>query len=117
MTSLDLAPEHRNWAMACHLAAFAGYFIPFGHILGPLVVLLFKGESHPFVNAQGREALNFQISITLYLLVAALLIAVVIGVFLIAALALFDFIFIIVATVKAKNGETYRYPLTIRFIK
>lgn len=117
MTSFDIAPQYRNWGMACHLAAFAGYFVPFGHILGPLAVLLFKGESHPFINAQGKESLNFQISMTLYMVVAGLLIAVAIGVFLLAALALFDLVFIIVATVKAKNGEPYRYPFTLRLIK
>ena len=116
MTSFDIAPQDRNWGMTCHLAAFAGYFIPFGHLLGPLAVLLFKGDSHPFVNAQGKEALNFQISMTLYMAVAALLSLVAIGLFLLAVLALLDFIFIIVATVKAKNGEPYRYPFTIRLI-
>ncbi|NIQ98001.1 MAG: DUF4870 domain-containing protein, partial [Desulfuromonadales bacterium] len=65
----------------------------------------------------GKESLNFQISMTLYMVVAALLVVVGIGIFLLGALALFDFIFIIVATVKAKNGEPYRYPLTIRLIK
>lgn len=116
MTAFDIAPQHRNWGMACHLAALAGYFMPFGHLLGPLAILLFKGDSHPFVNAQGKESLNFQISMTLYMVVAALLALVAIGLLLLAVLALLDFIFIIVATVKAKNGEPYRYPLTIRLI-
>lgn len=112
----DGDPE-RNWAMACHLSAFAGYFIPFGNVLGPLVVWLFKGQHYALVDRCGREALNFQISMTLYILVASLLIVVVIGVPLLIGLAVFNLVMIIVATVKTRSGEDFRYPITIRFFR
>ncbi len=109
--------EARNWAMTCHLAGFLGYTFPFGHIFGPLAVWLFKGEKYPLVDDQGKEALNFQLSISLYLIVAALLTLAVIGFALLGILVVFHFIVIIVAAVRARSGERYRYPLTIRFIR
>ncbi len=109
--------EARTWAMLCHLSSYLGYVFPFGHILGPLAVWLFKGEKFPLVDDQGKESLNFQLSITIYLLVAAIFILVVIGFALIALIAVFHFIVVIIAAVRAKDGEKYRYPLTIRFVR
>ena len=117
MLESDIHPQHRTWGMTCHLAALSGYLVPFGHILGPLVVWLFKGQDHPFVDAQGKESLNFQISMTIYMAVSYLLVFVIIGFVLLGALALLDLIFIIVASVKSRSGQTYRYPFTIRLIK
>jgi len=109
--------EERNWAVACHLSAFAGYFIPFGHLLGPFAVWWFKRQQFPFVDDQGREILNFQLSVTLYLAIAGLLTFIVIGIPLLVLVSLFDFVMIILAAIKARNGERYRYPLNIRFFK
>lgn len=105
------------WAMACHLSAFTGYLLPFGHIVGPLIVWLIKGKESARVDRHCKEALNFQISMTIYLLISGVLVFAVVGIFLLAALSIADFILIIVAAVKTRSGEDYRYPLTIRFIK
>jgi len=107
----------RNMAMLCHLSAFAGYFIPFGHILGPLVVWLLKREESAFIDAHGKEALNFQISVTIYAVISAILILVVIGFLLLPILLVFEIIVVIIAAIRANNGAEYRYPLTLRFIK
>lgn len=104
-------------AMLAHLSAFAGWVIPFGNVLGPLLVWVLKKDTMPLVNQHGKEALNFQISLTLYMLVSAVLVLVVIGVFLLIGLVLFGVVVIILAAVKANQGLPYRYPLTIRFIK
>lgn len=119
MPTISTSPskDERLWAMLCHLLAFAGYTIPFGHLVGPLTIWLIKKNEMPFVDDQGKEALNFQITMTLAALVAALLTVVLIGFFLLIAIAVIDVIFIIVAAVKANDGVAYRYPLTIRFIK
>lgn len=109
--------EERTWAMACHLSGFLFYFFPFGHIFGPLAIWLLKAETYPLVADQGKEALNFQITVTVYLLVAAVLALAVIGFALMGLLAVFHFILILIAAVRAKEGERYRYPLTIRFIR
>jgi len=70
-----------TWAMACHLSALAGFIgIPFGHIIGPIVFWMLKKEQFPVVDENGKEALNFQISVTIYGLVCALLVLVLIGI-------------------------------------
>lgn len=110
--------QANTWGMLCHLTALIGFIgVPFGHIIGPLVVWLLKRHEYPLVEEQGKESLNFQISMTIYGLVAALLIFVVIGVILLIGLAIADVILVIVASIKTSNRVTYRYPLTIRFLK
>ncbi len=109
--------EERSYAMFCHLGALAGFIIPFGNIIVPLVLWLIKKDASPFVDRQGRESLNFQISMLIYTLVAALLILVVVGIFLLAALWLYNLVIVIIAGVRAESGEEFRYPLTIRFLK
>lgn len=110
--------EARLWGMFCHLAALSVYIgVPFGNIIGPLVIWLIKKEEHPFVEEQGRESLNFQISMTIYFIVAGILVFVLIGILLLIALAILNLVFVIIASIRASNGEPYRYPLTIQFIK
>ena len=108
--------EERNWALFAHLSAFAGCLIPFGSILGPLIIWLVKKDQMPFVNDQGREALNFQITMAIAMVVSAVLILILIGLVLIWAVVVFDVVFIIIAAVKASNGEHYRYPISLRLI-
>jgi uncharacterized protein len=112
--------DARMWAMFCHLAGLC-VLLPIapviGSIIGPLVIWLIKKEEFPFVDEQGKEALNFQISITIYAVVSALLCFACVGFVLLPAVYLFDLIFLIIASVKTNNGEHYRYPLTIRFVK
>lgn len=110
--------QARNYGMLCHLTALVLFLgVPFGHLIGPLVVWLLKKNDHPFVDEQGKEALNFQISMTIYALVSALFVFVVVGIFFLIVLAIVDLILVIVASVKISNGQHYRYPLTIRFLK
>ncbi len=108
----------RTWEMLCHLAALAGLLgVPFGNLLGPLVIWLIKKDEIPGVDAHGKESLNFQISMTIYMAVAGLLMFVFIGIFLLIALMILDLVFVIIASIKANSGEAYQYPMTIRFIK
>jgi uncharacterized Tic20 family protein len=108
--------EARNWAMYCHLAVFAGYIIPFGNIIGPLVIWLIKREQYPAVDYHGKEALNFQISVMIYMLVSVVLIFVVIGILAMIAVGITSLVCTIIAVVKASRGEYYRYPMSMRFI-
>jgi uncharacterized Tic20 family protein len=110
-------PRGINWATLCHLSALAGYFFPLGNILGPLLIWLFKKDHYPMVDVHGKEALNFQISISIYALAASALIYILIGIPLLLGLAVFNFIMIIVGAVKCKNGEAFRYPLSLRFFQ
>lgn len=109
----------RQWAMACHLAALAGYLMPYlaANFLAPLILWLFKREEGPFVDEQGKESLNFQLSLLVYAFVCGLLFFVGIGVLLVVPLLVFGFVCPIIGAVKASDGISYRYPLCIRFIK
>lgn len=109
--------EERSLGLACHLLAFVGMVFPFGNILGPLVIWLVKKDDSAFVDDQGKEALNFNITISIAGFVAFLLTFVVIGAFLLPIIGIFWLVMTIVAAVKANGGEHYRYPLTIRLIK
>lgn len=109
--------QAHTWGMICHLIALIGLLgIPFGNILGPLVVWLIKKNDHPFIDQQGKESLNFQLSMTIYFAISLLLALVLIGILMLAALVILDLVLVIIAAVKISNGEPYRYPLTIRFI-
>ena len=109
--------DARMWAMFAHLAGLAGLvpILPaFGCIIGPLVVWLVKKEEFPFVDEQGKEAVNFQISMLIYTVVCAMTC---VGLILVPIIAIVDIVLLIVAAIKANDGWHYRYPLTIRFIK
>lgn len=105
------------WEVLCHVSALAGYIIPFGNIIGPLVVWLMKKAESAEVDYHGKEALNFQISVAIYAIIGLLLVLVVIGIPLLIALGIANIVFMIIAAIKASNGERYRYPCTIRFVK
>jgi len=116
--------QENLWPMLCHLAALAGLIIPFGNIIGPLVIWLVKKDEMPIVNAYGKESLNFQISVTLYMIglgiVATILSFIAIGFLLfpiIGLVGLADLVLVIIASVQANKGIAYHYPLSISFIK
>lgn len=109
--------DERMWAMFCHLSTLSGCFFPMGSILGPLVVWLIKKDEYALVDDQGKEALNFQISVMIWALIAGLLCIVLIGIPLIIALVVFDFVVTIMAAIQANQGNCYRYPMTIRFVQ
>jgi uncharacterized Tic20 family protein len=111
-----LSSDEKMWAMFCHLSALAGFIIPFGNIIAPLIIWLLKKEEYSLVNDQGKEAINFQISMTIYIIASIILIIVVIGIPLLILLGLFELIVIVIASIKANEGEKYRYPFTIRFL-
>ncbi len=112
-----VSSEDRTWALVVHLSAFAGHVFPFAHIIAPLVVWLVRRDQSAFVNDQGKEAVNAQISATIYAAVAFVLCFVFIGVPLLFGLYLANFILVIVAAIAAYEGKTYRYPLIVRLVK
>ncbi len=111
-----LPSEVRNWALAAHLGAFAGAWVALA-FLGPLVVWLLKRDDHPFIATHASEALNFNLSVLLYAIVGFVLIFVFVGFLLLPLIGLMWLVFTIVAAIRAANGEPYRYPLTIRFVR
>jgi uncharacterized protein len=116
--SVESTPAGRTWSSLLHLSALCLLVgVPFGHLLGPLVIWLAKKESLPEVVVQGREALNFQISMTVYMLVALLLLFVLIGFLLVPSLLVFQISMTIRAAVRASRGQPAGYPLSITFIQ
>ena len=113
----ELSVEAKQWAMLTHLATFAAFFIPFGSIIGPLLVWQLKKDLGAFVDENGKEAVNFQITVAIAGFVCAILCLVLVGFLLLPILGLYWIILTIIAGVKANEGVAYRYPLTIRFIK
>ena len=113
----ELTSDARNWAMLCHLSALAGLMVPgIAMFIGPLIIWLMKRDEHPFVDEHGKESLNFQISMLIYFVLLAPTLCILIGFVLLPALVLANVVFVVIASMKASNGETYRYPLTIRLI-
>ena len=120
------SPESRarTWNMLCHLSALAGFGIPFGQLLGPLIVWQIKKNEIPSVDVHGKAALNFQITVTIALFAAAAAVIILhffcIGFLLIPLVPLIVIagaVFAIIAGIKANNGEDYKYPWSLELVK
>lgn len=107
--------EERNWALAAHVGTFVAAWFAMG-FLAPLIIMLMKGNDSAFVRRHAVESLNFQISLLIYLVISFVLAFVLIGFLLMAVVGVFALVVIILATVKAANGEEYRYPLCVRMV-
>jgi uncharacterized Tic20 family protein len=103
--------------MLCHLSSFAGFFFPFGGIIGPLICWLSKKDDSEWININGKAALNFNLSILLYLVLALPLSIILIGIPIMIALGILKIVCITIASVKAARGEIFRYPLSIPFMQ
>ncbi len=118
MKEYGILPEsERNWAMMCHLSSFAGYFFPFGGIIGPLICWLAKKDESAWVYENGRKSLNFQISMLLYMILALPLCLIIVGIPILITLAVLELVCVIIASVRAARGERYSYPISIPFIQ
>ncbi|MGB0264425.1 MAG: DUF4870 domain-containing protein [Opitutales bacterium] len=105
-------------AVLCHLLGLTLFLgIPLVNIIAPLVLWLLTRNNDPFVDRCGKEAVNFQLSISLYLVLAGVLIFAFVGVILLPALMIFHIIVTLVAAFQASEGNAYRYPLTLRFLR
>ena len=109
--------QERTWSIIVHAAAFAGLLVPFGSILGPFIVWIVKKPESAEVDRQGKTAINFQISMLIYVIVAAVLIRYAIGWVLLIALGIFWFVMVLVATIRVANGRGPGYLLSMGFLK
>lgn len=103
--------------MLAHLSALLGLVIPLGSVLGPLVVWLVKREQSSLIDDQGKEALNFNITVVIGAVICVVLAFVFIGILLGIALFVYWLVMTIFAGIKANEGATYRYPFAIRLVK
>ena len=102
---------------ATHLASLLGYVVPLGGLIGPAVVWFAGRDEHPFVDDQGREAINFRLTLWLCALVLIPLAFLIVGIPLLWILAILDPILSILATLVAVQGRRWRYPFAIRFLE
>jgi hypothetical protein len=111
--------DAKQWGMFVHLAGLLGLVLPgVANLLGPLVLWLIKREDLRFVDDQGKQAVNFQLNLLVYGLIALLLTFVVVGVFLFPLIAVAGLVFPIVAGIEASKGNYYRYPFVlIKFVR
>ena len=110
--------SHRTACVLCHASALLGIFFHFlGHIFGPLIVWLSKRHEGAEVDAHGKESLNFRLTWLIYDAVAFILCFLLIGIPILILLWVANIVLVIIASIKASEGQLYRYPLTIRFIK
>jgi len=110
--------EERQWAMLCHYSAFFWLLVPMvGNVIGTLVIWQLKKEGSPFIDQQGREALNFQITYSLSMMICGVLAWVLIGFPLMLLITLVALVLVVIAGIRANEGRAYRYPLCWRPIK
>lgn len=112
----DVSSDDRTWAILAHAAAFVGFVVPLGNILAPLLIWAIKKEDSRFVDENGRQAVNFQISWTIWLTISGLSVLILIGLLLLPIVAIAWLALVVIAIIRASNDEVYEYPLTFEFI-
>ncbi|GAB3994494.1 DUF4870 domain-containing protein [Spirosoma daeguense] len=105
------------WAMLAHLIALPGSFFLIGTVVAPVVVWQIYKDKSAYIDYHGKESVNFQITMALATAISLLLMFVLVGFVLLFIVGIVWAVFTIIAGIKANNGEYYRYPLSIRFIK
>ena len=110
-----LTNDEITWGCAAHWSALVASLIGLS-FLGPLIVMLTKGNESAYVRRQSVESLNFQLSILIYTIVSIVLLFVLVGIILLPIVLLTWLVFTIIGTIRASHGEEYRYPLTIRMV-
>lgn len=109
--------ESRNWSMGLHLSMLAGLVIPFAGLVAPIVIWQTKKDQYPELDAHGKMATNFMISMCIYFFISFLLMFVLIGIPMVFAALVVSVIYPIVGGIKASNGELWGYPGIIKFLK
>ena len=132
MSDLNAAPptvpnsnesQARTWNMLCHLSALAGFIIPFGNILGPLLIWQIKKLEFPSVVVHGKAALNFQITVTIAA-IGGIVVALILSFFcvgyllfpLVILIGLAGLVFAVIAGIKANEGKEYNYPWSLKLV-
>jgi hypothetical protein len=109
----------RSWCIGLHLSGFSGILMGWSlmHIIAPLVIWLIKRADSSEIDVTGKEVLNFQISYSIYTGISILLCFVLVGFVLLPIVLIAWLICMVLASVRTSNGEAYRYPFTIRFLR
>ncbi|WP_071517455.1 DUF4870 domain-containing protein [Geitlerinema sp. PCC 9228] len=109
--------DERTWASLSHLGFIATLVVPYGNLIVPLIIWIVYKDRSSYIDYHAKEALNFQITLSIGLTIGFILVFVVIGIFLLLILGLLGLIFAIIAAVQANKGEYYKYPFNLRLIE
>jgi len=110
--------KDKKWGMITHLSAFSALLFPLGIVLGPLVVWLFKKEDSRFINEQGKNAINFQLTVLIISFVITIFSVLFSPLIILAVLVgIIGLVFAAIAATKANKHITYRYPFSLKLIK
>ena len=109
--------DARMWSMILHLSMLSNCVIPIAGVVAPIIIWQIKKDEHPIVDVHGKNAVNWIISAVIYSVICLILVFAVIGIFLLFILGALSIVFPIMAGIKANNGEVWKYPMTIQFLK
>lgn len=108
--------NERDYAMFLHLSALSGFVIPFGSLLGPVIMWIIKKDESAFIDAHGKRAIDFHISFLIVAIIGAVLTMVCVGFIILLAAFIVWIIGIVQAVMAAKAGQLYRYPCSFAFL-
>jgi uncharacterized Tic20 family protein len=107
----------RNTATLLHLMGFLGLVFPLGNVVGPVILWLVKKDESPLIDKEGKKAINFQITMSIAMIISTLLIFIVVGLIFIVAIMILEFVAIITAAIRTSQGQEYNYPFSFEFLK
>jgi uncharacterized protein len=109
--------DEKQWAMILHLSLLAGFVIPLGGLIAPIIIWQLKKKDLPSIDAHGKVVVNWILSALIYTIISIVLVFVLIGILLLMILGVLAVAFPIIGAIKAGNGELWKYPLSIQFFK
>lgn len=109
--------SENSYIALMHIAQFGGYIVPLLGFILPVVMWMQFKDQNAAIDRHGKNIVNFMISWIIYAIVAGILCLVVIGLPLLALLGISQIVFVVMAAIKAANGEYWKYPLTIDIVK
>jgi len=109
--------SENSYIALMHISQFAGVIIPGLGLLAPIILWVMNKENNVNVNIAGKNIINFMISMLIYCVVSGILCIILIGIPMLIALGIIYIIFVVMAAIKANSGETWKYPMSISFLK
>lgn len=109
--------DQKTYITLMHLSQFAGFILPGLGFLTPIIMWILKSKENSEIDRHGKNIANFMISMIIYATISAILIILIIGIPMLIAIGFIEIVFIILASIKASNGEYWKYPLSIQFFK
>lgn len=112
-----MSSNERPWVLGAHIGTLLGYSVVLGSFLVPLFIWLTKKDESEIIAEHAKASLNFQISMTVYTIIAGFAIFLLIGIPFLVIIPIVNLVCVILATVEADKGKLFNYPLCITFVK